>query len=248
MNRFFTVAERERAQEAILSMAHADPVIVAGAVIGSLAQGPGDRWSDLDLGFGLRDGTSASDVLATWTPRLAKDFGAAHLFDVPFRSSLYRVFLFPGNLQVDLSLTPAAEFGALGPKFRLLFGQAVERAPVPPPSAHYLFGLGVHHAVRARVCIERGKLWQAEYWVSGVRDQALALACHNRGLETSNGRGYDLLPAEVLSDFGVAIVRSIERSELLRALDAAINRLLGEASEIGEVAVRLGSQLRELVL
>ena len=47
----------------------------------------------------------------------------------------------------------------------------------------------MHHAVRARFCIERGRWWQAEYWISGVRDQALALACHRRGLAVAHGRG-----------------------------------------------------------
>ena len=134
-------------------MVRADPRVVAGASIGSLATGKGDRWSDLDLGFGLAEGVSPADVLADWTPRLERERDAVHLFDVSSLSSLYRVFLFPGNLQVDLSLTPASEFGARGPKFKVLFGSALERAPgwEAPPSAQHLFGLGAHHAIRARL-------------------------------------------------------------------------------------------------
>ena len=52
----FTVEERERAQERILELAQADPRIVAGAAVGSLATGGGDRWSDLDLTFGVAEG------------------------------------------------------------------------------------------------------------------------------------------------------------------------------------------------
>jgi hypothetical protein len=40
---------------------------------------------------------------------MAKRHAAVHLFDLPFLSSLYRVFLLPGSLQVDLSFTPAAD-------------------------------------------------------------------------------------------------------------------------------------------
>jgi hypothetical protein len=127
----------------------------------------------------------------------------------------------PGCLQVDLSFTPASEFGARGPRFRLLFGEAVERRHLPQPSAHELFGLGVHHAVRARYCIERGRPWQAEYWISGARDQALSLACRRLGLEATFGRGFDGLPAQVLEPFVGALVQSLEREELLRALEAA---------------------------
>ena len=108
----------------IFDMACTDGRIFAGAMIGSLALGSGDRWSDLDPGFGVTDGVSATEVLADWTPRLERECGAVHLFDLSSLSSVYRVFLFPGNLQVDLSFTPAAEFGARGPEFKVVFGNA----------------------------------------------------------------------------------------------------------------------------
>lgn len=242
----FSVEERDQLRDDIIAMARSDPRIVAGAMIGSLATGAGDRWSDLDLGFGLADGVTAADVFADWTPRLERERHAVHLFDLPSLSSLYRVFLFPGSLQVDLSLTPASEFGARGPKFTLLFGSALERAPgwESVPSAHYLFGLGAHHAVRARFCIERGRLWQAEYWTSAVRDQALALACRRRGLNVWYGRGYDDLPPEVLVE--TDLVHSVQKADLLRALERAVDALLREAGEAREVASKVERDLRQL--
>jgi hypothetical protein len=242
----FSVEERDRVRDGILEIARGDTRIVAGAMIGSLATGAGDRWSDLDLGFGLADGVSPADVLADWTSRLEREHGAIHLFDLPSLSSLYRVFLLPGNLQVDISMTPASDFGARGPKFSLLFGSALERAPgwETPPPADFLFGLGAHHAVRARFCIERGRLWQAEYWISGARDQALALACRRRGLSAGHGRGYDDLPADVL-DEGM-LVRSVRKEDLLRALDHAVDALLREAGEARDLASKVDASLRQL--
>jgi hypothetical protein len=242
----FTVEARDRIREHILALAHADSRIVAGAIIGSAIVGKGDRWSDLDLGFGVGDGASPADVLADWTPRLEREDGAAHLFDLASGSTIYRVFLFPGALQVDLSFAPAAEFGARGPKFKLLFGRAVEHPRADPPSAQHLFGLGVHHAVRARFCVERGRLWQAQYWIGEVRDMALSLACRRRGLETRQGRGYDALPAEVLKPFQDALVRAVEPAELVRALGRAIDGLLREADEARAMAGRVEDQLRDL--
>jgi hypothetical protein len=93
----------------------------------------------------------------------------------------------------------------------LLFGNAVERPYVPQPSPHDLFGLAVHHAVRARFCIERGRSWQAEHWIAGIRDNALSLACRRRGLDARHGRSFDDLPADVLDAFGASLVRSMER-------------------------------------
>jgi hypothetical protein len=244
--RVFTVEERERVRDRLLEIAHADERIVAGAEIGALARDAGDRWSDLDLTFGVAEGTAVEAVLADWTADVRREFEAAHLFDLPFQTSIYRVFLLPGNLQVDLSFTPEGDFGALGPKFRLLFGAAVERDPPPQPTAQHVFGLGVHHAVRARICIERGRPWQAEYWISALRDEALTLASLRHGLAASYGRGFDQLPEETRKPARAALVRSLEREELLRALRAAIDLLLREADEVRDVASNLESQLREL--
>jgi hypothetical protein len=53
--------------------------------------------------------------------------------------------------------------------FLTLFGGAVDRPDMAPPSPRELFGYATHHALRARFCIERGRVWQAEYWISSAR-------------------------------------------------------------------------------
>jgi hypothetical protein len=229
-------------------MAAADQRVVAGAVVGSLALEEGDRWSDLDLTFAVADDVPVPEVLEAWTRSLVEEFDAVMLFDLPSGPSIYRVFLLPGCLQFDLSFTPASKFGATGPKFKLLFGNAVERPFNPPPSAQELFGYAVHHALRARYCIERGRYWQAEYWISGVRDNALSLACRRRSLPAIHARGFDGLPAEVSDIFRPALVTSLERYELLRALGCAIEGLLGEAGEVQELAAKVEPQLRQLTV
>jgi hypothetical protein len=242
----FTVEERDRVRDHVLELAKADARVVAGAAVGSLT-GKGDRLSDLDLTFGVADGVALEDVLEDWTRDFVGAFDAAHLFDLPSGSTIYRVFLLPSCLQVDLSFAPAAEFGARGPKFSLLFGEAADVPPASPPDAREIFGLAAHHAVRARFCIERGKLWQAELWISGIRDDALELACLRHGVEAVYGRGRDQLPSEVLEPFEGTLVRSIEREELLRALRSAVEVLLRESGAALEIAEKVESPLRKLV-
>ncbi len=242
----FNTGDRDHVRDRVLDMASSDPRVVAGAVLGSLAHDEGDRWSDLDLMFAVADDVPVTDVLEAWSRTVVREFGAVQLFDLPSGPIIYRVFLLPGCLELDLSFTPASEFGPGGPKFRLLFGDAVEQPYGSPTPAHELFGYAVHHTLHARVAIERGRYWQAEYWISAVRDHGLALACHRRGLDGTYGRDFDRLPAEVVGPFNDALVRSLEPSELHRALGSAVAALLRESAEAGAIAEEVEGQLHEL--
>jgi hypothetical protein len=244
--RLFTPEVRNQIQARLLEIAHADSRIVAGALIGSLAKTAGDKWSDLDLTFGVVAGTNIYDVLTDWTTHMVQEFDAAHLFDLPYLTSIYRVFLLPNNLQIDLSFTPEADFGAYGPKFTLLFGKAIQKSPATQPSVQHQFGLAAHHALRARFCIERQRFWQAEYWISDLRNTALSIACQRHGLETREGRGFDKLPSEILSLAQLALVRSLDRKNLLWALKAAVELLLHEANDVQPLASKIEAQLRDL--
>src|SRR5690242_11845028 len=117
----YSVEDRDRIRDYVLQMAESDARVVAGAAVGSLALGGGDRWSDLDLTFGVADDVPTSEVLEDWTHNLVEKFDAVHLFDLPSGPSIYRVFLMPGCLQFDLSFTPASKFGATSPRFKLIF-------------------------------------------------------------------------------------------------------------------------------
>ena len=242
----FTPEQRDAVRSHLVRMAKADDRVVAAAELGSLTTGAGDRWSDLDLTFSVR-GATVPQMLEDWTHRLRADLGAVHLFDLPLHTTVYRVFLMPGNLQVDLSFTPEADFRPRGPKFRLLFGEAGEILQAPPPDPHDLLGDALHHALRARFSIERGRLWMAEWLITGVRHQALALAALNRGLPHVYARGTDQLPPELLQRFEATLPRSLARGELLRALRESLDRLLEEAGEARDLADRLGPDLAALV-
>jgi len=242
----FSIQDRNLVRDHVLQLATSDSRVVAGAVVGSLALSNGDRWSDLDLTFAVADDFSIFDVLEDWTQNILKEFNATQLFDLPSGASIYRVFLLPGCLQFDLSFTPASKFGATGPKFKLLFGNSVEKPYLQPPVAQDLFGYAVHHALRARFCIERGRYWQAEYWISGARDYALSLACLRRDLPAYHGRGFDDLPPEIRDVFSRALVPTLTRDELLRALSCVIDGLLHEIDDVQEMAIKVKPQLLEL--
>jgi hypothetical protein len=230
----FTVEQRDALREDVLRLAEGDDRVVAGAVVGSLALGGGDRYSDLDLTFGVVDHVPLADVLSDWTRKLVDEFDAVHLADLEQTPTTYRVFLLPDALQFDLSMTPAAQFRPRGPRFRLLFGETTAGGSeiAKQPTAEDLFGWGVIYALHARACIERGRGWQAEHYVGAVRDRALSLACLHHGLPASQARGYDDLPDETLARFTAARVASLDPDQLRRALATSVRGLLMGGAEL----------------
>ncbi len=241
----FTVEERENVKKRILDMVRSDSRIVSGAVVGSTARG-GDRWSDLDLTFGLSDGAAILKVLENYTDRFEKEFDAVQLFDLPYRETIYRVFLFPHCLQVDFSLSPQDSFGPTGSRFALLWGSAREEIPDLPTSSQSMLGQAAHHLVRAKFCIERGKLWQAEYWISAARDHVLALTCADLGLSSNYARGVDQLPQELLKLFEESLIGSISKDELARSLECTIHLLLRSSQSVSP-SPKIESALRDLL-
>src|ERR1700676_5187663 len=197
MTTMFTTEERERLRSGLLEHATKDQRISGAAITGSAAAAREDRWSDIDLAFGVRDAGELTNVLSDWTVHMYDRHLALHHLDVNAGAWIYRVFLLPSTLQVDVAFVPAAEFRALAPTFRLISGEANDPQHVQPPPAATIIGMGWLYALRARSCIARGHVWQAEYMISGIRDNALALACIRHGLPAVHGRGVDLLPKEV---------------------------------------------------
>jgi hypothetical protein len=238
----FTIEQRDAALDRVLRLGHEDRRIVAGALVGSLAAEAGDRFSDVDLTFGVADGVPIAEVLDDWTRTLGETLDVVRLVDLVRGPTTYRVFLLPGALQLDLSMTPAGRFRPAGPRFRLLFGEIAPdegppdaEAPVAgdlfiatPAIAADIFGWGVIYALHARACIERGRMWQAEHYVAALRDHALALACLREGVTPYQARGYDDLSTETLRGLDATHVGALQAPALRTSLAASAVALLGE--------------------
>src|SRR5580658_11388007 len=158
----FTPDERARVRSDLLEYATHDQRMSGAAITGSGATDGEDKWSDIDLAFGVTDVAEQPGVLSDWTRYMYEKHSALHHLDVIAGLWIYRVFLLPGTLQVDLAFVQAAEFRPLAPTFRLIFGTAHEPGQFPSPSASDIIGLGWLYALHARSSIARTRLWQAE--------------------------------------------------------------------------------------
>jgi hypothetical protein len=238
----FTIEQRDRVRQRLLDLARADDGIVAAAITGSGAAGGGDEWSDIDLAFAV--GGELPAALQAWTDLLYREFGALHHWDLPSGSTVYRVFLLPDWLEVDIGFTPPADFGPRGPKWRAVFGATVDVAPPAPAARDDPAGLAWHHVLHARACIERRQPWQAEYWLSATRDQVLALACRRLGRPTGYAKGADLLPPELTAPLAATLIRSLDDTELRRALAVTA---LALAAELDRADPALAARLHPLL-
>jgi predicted nucleotidyltransferase len=234
----FTSAERERIRAAIVERARDDHRITGVALTGSAAIGREDAWSDIDLAFGVTRAADVAPTLADWSAYMYETLGVVDHLDVASGAWIYRVFLLANTLQVDLAFAPASDFGARRPTFRLLFGEAATLPHVPPPAATTLIGYAWLYALHARSSLARGRLWQAEYMVSAMRDQALALACLRHGEDAREARGIDMLPGDVRDRFASGLVRDLTADEIRRAFRAVTGLALEETRHVDAALAR----------
>jgi predicted nucleotidyltransferase len=242
----FSEADRDRVREQLVEAARADPRIVAAAIVGSAAAGHADEWSDIDLVLRLAPGLKPADAVDDWTQLLYAGHGAVGHLDVWSGPALYRVFLAgehaPGRCFV-LAVRDVRREGA----FRLLFGEADQAPPTQAQPTEPIIGLAWIHGLHARTSIARGRPLQALYWLNGLRDQIVSLACLRHGLPEREGRGVDQLPAQITRQLVATVVRSLDQAELVRTLALLIDALISEIRESdGENADRFEPVLLEL--
>src|SRR5581483_9229150 len=154
------------------------------------------------------------------------------------------LFLLPGLLEVDLGFRPVGDFGARGPHWRMVFGEAGETRYPSLPDLDQVVGFTWHHLLHARSCVERKRWWQAEHWISASREQVFALACLRLGLRTKDAH---LLPADTTSILEPTLVGALHESELRRAWDAMVHAFKVELMRADPAIVaRLHPLLSEL--
>jgi hypothetical protein len=150
-------------------------------------------------------------------------------------------------LQVDLAFVERWEFRPLGPKFRMVWGEAGKPATIQEPEARELAGMAWLHAIHARSSLLRGRLWQAEYMIRAVRDLCLALACLRWGLETAHGRGMDGLPEAVKAELAGSLTGGLEPDALWAAFAVCLRALVVEIGYADpELAERAGEEILAL--
>ena len=210
----------------LIRRAEEDPEVTGAVLLGSSAGGDADRWSDLDVGFVVAGSASVVAVAERWTAALAAGPGVVDHWDLVVGDfALIRVFLLPDGLELDLNFYPEGRLVRRGPAWRPIFGDFEDGGWTPgtaDPADRAAVGRTWHHILHARTCIERGRAWQAEHWISLARTHIIEVACARFGYPTAYAKGAHLLPDEVTEALGPTLVRSLDAAELRRALAATV--------------------------
>ncbi|MCX2953610.1 nucleotidyltransferase domain-containing protein [Lentzea sp. NEAU-D7] len=222
----FSVSERDQLRRDLVNAADVDPRVVGAALTGSAAVGREDRWSDIDFALSVERDVDA--VVVDWTALMYACGAVGHL-DVRHGKTLFRVFLMRSTLQVDIAFWPSDEFGATGPTFKLLFGEANAVPPARQPDRDEVIGLAWLYALHARSSIARGRGWQALYMLNGMRDHVMSLWCLREGVNAVQGRGLDDL--RDAGAFAGTLVLSTHPDELRRAFQVLTGLLVEEITE-----------------
>jgi len=246
----FTQADREGVRGWLVDRAQADPRVIAAAIMGSGADGREDPWSDIDLALRLGPAVDLRTVADDWTKQIGAHLGTVAHVDVWARGALYRVFVLPDTLQVDVSFWPDEDFAAHGPRFRLVFGDANE--PATPSTTTTAdddtVGMAWLHAIHVRSSLARGRVLQALYFLNAVREYVVQLACRRHGLPAHEGRGVDDLPPDLTKHLAETIPGSLELDRLRDAFSRLSALLVREVRYVDPaVADRLDPLLAELV-
>jgi hypothetical protein len=231
----FTEQERSATLERTLALAREDPRIEAAVLTGSLGAGRADRWSDIDLDLIVADTESGEAVAADWVARAYAELSIVHHYETAFGSTLVRGLFLGNGLLLDLAFTPGAEFSAWAAVMVAFdrVGRVTKAAANPTswsekPDTSAEAAFAWHDILHARTAIERGRPWQAVYFVQRVRNRTLALAAVRRGLDADDFKEVDGLPDEATSDAEASLVGDLRPDTLRRALASAAGAFLHE--------------------
>ena len=242
----FTPEQREQLRSELVTAAKNDPNLFGAAHTGSAAGDRLDRWSDIDLALCLKPGAPRDQVIAEWSERLYRNGAVTHT-DVARGQTLFRVFLMGNTLQVDVAFWNAADFAPMGPNFRLIFGEPQPPRSAPQSEPQALIGMAWLYALHVRSSLARGRILQADYMLSGMRNHVFELMCLRCGVIAQQGRGLDDLPRCDRETASACIPTSLELSGMKQAFQRTVQALLAEIrSADAALEERLSQTLNEI--
>jgi predicted nucleotidyltransferase len=255
--RRYTADDRASIQTALVERFARDERIEGVLVVGSGAEGFADEYSDLDLAVILRTGEPAAFALE-WAGRVGGELPVVHRFGDDRGDADYVVGLLLENfLEVDIGFLRLDQMAERGMPCAVAFDRTgeVERRQrsLKPASgdsqqAYRDVVDGIWHWItKCRVAIARDHVLLALADLDEVRAGILRVAAIRRGI--GHRKRFDELPEDVRERVEESLPRSLDPSELTRALAAAAHAFFAEARPLEkDLGLGIAARLEPVVL
>ena len=251
----YSPGDRETVLARAVELLADDQRVEAAVITGSLGVGGADRWSDFDLAGLITGGVACEEVAADWEAMAYREWPVAHHYVTEFGSTLVRGFILRNGLLADLAFTPIGDFEAWAP-VKVAFdrtGTATRiaeawQAWTPTPDWRGESGFAAHDVLHACSAANRGKRWQALYFLQRIRNRTLALAAERHGRDAEDFARVDELPPEEVERLLGTLVPDLEIPTLVQAIDVATRAFVDELRRHDQaLADRLAEPLATVV-
>jgi hypothetical protein len=110
-------------------------------------------------------------------------------------------------------------------------------------------GMAWLYALHIRSSLARGRILQAEYMLSSMRNHVFELTCLRCGTIASQGRGLDDLPPSEQETAAGCLPCSLDPRELKRRFQATMQALLREVGHVdGDLVTKLSGPLNMMTV
>ncbi|HPU17979.1 MAG TPA: hypothetical protein PLZ27_04830 [Bacillota bacterium] len=247
----FSVEERKRIMDYIISFTKSYEHIVALVAVGSGSYGFYDELSDLDFVIAIDSNENMEMVMEYVKSQLDKCLNYIYFKQSPQKR--LQVYLSDNYLEIDIGYGAYTSAAATKKHWKVLFdkSETVEKAmraswegkianenetnELSQRLAECSDSVW-HNLMLAAVAIKRGQYWRAYTELEFVRKWLIELLCYRYSLDSDRNREVDKLPEAELSVLNKTLVSSLNKDALWRSLDALVDAVYTELESYGERA------------
>lgn len=247
----FSVEERKRIMDYIISFTKSYEHIVALVAVGSGSYGFYDELSDLDFVIAIDSNENMEMVMEYVKSQLDKCLNYIYFKQSPQKR--LQVYLSDNYLEIDIGYGAYTSAAATKKHWKVLFDKSetvekVMRASWEGKIANENETNELsqrlaecsdsvwHNLMLAAVAIKRGQYWRAYTELEFVRKWLIELLCYRYSLDSDRNREVDKLPEAELSVLNKTLVSSLNKDALWRSLDALVDAVYTELESYGERA------------
>lgn len=247
----FSVEERKRIMDYIISFTKSYEHIVALVAVGSGSYGFYDELSDLDFVIAIDSNENMEMVMEYVKSQLDKCLNYIYFKQSPQKR--LQVYLSDNYLEIDIGYGAYTSAAATKKHWKVLFdkSETVEKAMRASWEGKIAnenetnelsqrlaecSDSAWHNLMLAAVAIKRGQYWRAYTELEFVRKWLIELLCYRYSLDSDRNREVDKLPEAELSVLNKTLVSSLNKDALWRSLDALVDAVYTELESYGERA------------